>query len=86
MDKRKKFTLMFIAGCTAAGIAACIAITLGMIRLIYWYLANCGESISCSTASWMIDYWWLAFVPACLVAAGVLRAIHDNRYERIPTD
>ena len=86
MDKKKRFTLMFVAGCVAVGIAACIAITLGMIRLIWWYLANCGESTGCSAANWMIDYWWLIFMPACLVAAVGLRRLHDKRYARLPAD
>ena len=83
MDPRKKFTLMFIAGCVAIGIVACVATALGMIGLIGWYLGNCGSSATCSAASWMIDYWWLVFVPACLIAAVILRRVHDKSYARL---
>ena len=83
MDKRRRFTLMFVAGCVAAGIVACIATTLAMLRLIYWYLGNCGASTACSVANWVIDYWWLLFVPASLVAAVILRRVHDKYYLRL---
>ena len=85
MQKLQKFTVMFLSGCVVSAIVTCIAIALGMLKLIYWYLGNCGISTACTAASWTIDYWWGVFVPASLAAAVILRRVYDRRYARITT-
>ena len=86
MDRKRKFTFKFIAGCVAVAIAICVATASGMISLIHWYLSNCGESAACSASDWLISYWWTLFVPGCLAIAYLLRRLYDRRIERIDRD
>jgi len=83
MDKRTRFNLIFIGACIAVFILACLAAALGMIWVIRWYLSNCGTSVTCSVATWLISYWWLLFVPGCLMGAFLMRQSYDRAYARL---
>lgn len=83
MEKKKQLILKFIAAGAGLGIIACVATALGMIQMTFWYLAECGDSASCKTAGWLIDYWWALFVPAILVSALVLRRLYEAGVARL---
>jgi len=83
MDKRTRINLIFIGAGIALFILACIAAAFGMIWVIRWYLSNCGTSQNCSAADWLISYWWLLFVPACLAGAFLMRRSYDRAYARL---
>ena len=74
---------LFISACVGIFVLACMATAFGMIRVIGWYLSNCGaRSPSCSAASWLIDYWWLLFVPGVMLAAYFVYSYSQTRLER----
>lgn len=74
---QRHFTLVFVSVCAVAAATASVAIALGLIRLINWTFQNCGTSSACNAATWVIAYWWALFVPVCVIAAVLLRRLHD---------
>ena len=78
MPSRRSFDLIFIGSCVALAILACAAIAWMLIETTRWYLNNCPASTNCASAKWMIDYWWLLFLPVCLLSAWALRKVYDN--------
>ena len=81
MDRQTKFTYGYIAACLAAAAAFCFLTLRAMVHLISWYISSCGESTVCSIAEFTISYWWVLFVPACLLAAYLLRKDYDRRVQ-----
>ena len=66
--KNKK--IVFLVACSGLFLLACVATTQFMIRLILWYLDNCGSpSAQCTRVEWLISYWWAIFVPLTLIVA-----------------
>lgn len=80
---QQRFTLMFVSGCAVVAATACVAIALGLIGLINWTFLNCGTSTTCSAAMWVVNYWWALFIPVCVIAAVVLRRLHDGMRARL---
>ena len=83
MDSKKRFTLNFVIACVVLGALASAGTALGMIRITLWFLGNCGETADCRAAEWLIDYWWILFIPVCLAAAAALRLVHDRYLARM---
>lgn len=54
-----------------------------MIRLISWYLSNCGTDLSCQSAGWLIDYWWLIYVPIIVGFGGFMGTRYLRRLSRL---
>lgn len=83
VDKKKRFTVVFVIVCIALAVAVCLATTAAMLFVIWWYISNCGNSPACSSADWLISYWWALFVPGCLIATFLLRKLYERRYALI---
>jgi hypothetical protein len=70
----------FIAAYVAGFILACVVTAFSMIRLSQWYLSNCWQDTPvCSTAEFLIFYWWLLFIPVVLTATFLIHRIYLKR-------
>ena len=81
MTNKARLTAIYIAVCSLLAAAVCGVTALIMIRVIGWYISHCGESPTCTSVSLVISYWWVLFVPACLLAAYLLRKDYDRRVQ-----
>jgi H+/Cl- antiporter ClcA len=78
MNQQKRLLVHFILASTLGFVAACAATTFSMLRLIRWYLRNCGTAPACKMADWMIDFWWLPFIAVTMAATVCLRVLYDR--------
>lgn len=76
MSARHK-TIVFLMACSGLFLLACVATSRFMIRLILWYLDNCGtQTAQCTRVEWLITYWWAIFVPLTLLGAFLAHKAH----------
>ena len=85
MERKVRRKLVFIVGSVGAFTLACVASAFSMIWVIGWYMSNCAVASSgCKVALWLIDFWWLLFVPAILLAAMLIHRLYTRDKAIVP--
>lgn len=71
--------ILFVAVSAAIFLGICMLTFLGMMRVIYWSIDNCGDAAGCGAAGNLISYWWALFVPVLMFAAYFVNRVYQTR-------
>lgn len=80
MTPKSRLRAQFAALGIGAFSLICLAIAMIRLRIIYWFLGNCGaSSMACSAADIAFTYWWLVLLAALLAATAPLYRAYRQR-------